>query len=206
MLQAYPSQLVGRSGWLRVRGQLGTVSFRSNAACIVSQDAHTMGKSDAQWGAAFQNSPPRAPAQRAEAASPNTGLLPITPGKATQYDTASAAQTFDSALQQAACAAGAYRGSTAMRSSVPGTGYFPPSDAAPEGWLQKTPCGYWVGSVFIPRAWLTDKFQEDRLDPAMLWTFYFSRILTATIPIVITFVALIVSVSKKGCECASPHS
>jgi hypothetical protein len=72
----------------------------------------------------------------------------------------------------------------------------------PEGWLQKTPNGFWVGSVFIPKAWLTDKFHEGRLDQAMLWTMYFSRVLTAAIPIAITFVALVVSVSKKGCECA----
>jgi hypothetical protein len=88
----------------------------------------------------------------------------------------------------------------------PGSPWDLPSTDPPEGWLQKTPCGYWVGSVFIPRAWLTDKFHEARLDQAMLWTMYFSRALTAAIPIAITFVALVVSVSKKGCECVAACS
>ena len=170
------------------------------------QTACKMGKHDALWGAAFQNEPSTLPPATTTPGSPAAALRPITPSKPSHLDMPTTVQTFDSALQQVACAAGAVRGSTAMRSSVPGVGFFGPSEATPEGWLQKTPSGYWVGSVFIPRAWLTDKFHEGRLDPAMLWTFYFSRILTAVIPILITFIALIVSVSKKGCECAHPSS
>lgn len=82
---------------------------------------------------------------------------------------------------------------------------FGPSQEAPEGWLQKTPCGYWVGPVFIPRAWLTDKFPEARLDQSVLWTFYYSRLIMAAIPLLVVFIAFIVSVSVPTCKCALSH-
>jgi hypothetical protein len=82
---------------------------------------------------------------------------------------------------------------------------FVPSQEAPEGWLQKTPCGYWVGPVFIPRAWLTDKFPEERLDQSVLWTFYYSRLIMAAIPVLVVFIAFIVSASVPTCKCEPSH-
>ena len=76
---------------------------------------------------------------------------------------------------------------------------------SPTGWLQKTACGYWVGSVFIPCAWLTDKFARERLDQAMLWTFYYSRLIMLGVPIALLFVSWLVSVSRDECRCTPRH-
>jgi hypothetical protein len=88
-----------------------------------------------------------------------------------------------------------YSSSNASRASA-----HTPSMDAPRGWVQQTPCGYWVGSVFIPCAWLTDKFDETRLDEAMMWTRYYSRIIMAAIPIFILFISYLASISET-CRC-----
>ena len=77
--------------------------------------------------------------------------------------------------------------------------------ARPRGWLQRTQHGFWAGPVFMPNAWLTDKFDETRLPHAMAWSFYTSRLLTVSIPIVIMFISFIVSVADSNCRCAHPQ-
>ena len=67
-------------------------------------------------------------------------------------------------------------------------------------YLGRTPHGFFLGDVFVPRAWTVDKCEADKLDPWLRWNFVYSRCIIVMVPLLSLMASFIVA-SNVGGEC-----
>jgi hypothetical protein len=69
----------------------------------------------------------------------------------------------------------------------------------PSTLLGETVNGFFIGRTFVPKAWITDKFQKERLHRAQMWNVYIARA-APLIPMLLYLIQLAVARHDSSCR------